>query len=145
MRLNRKYIITEVLKKGVMPRDYVIINGVPLDTSITFCLGLKNSLGEKGLEVGDIVDMGSDGIYHKKQHKDCESAIVVGRDEKTVYAFCAKYGDIIIDLLDKYSFNPIDTQRGDEILIQKTSGGKFEILTNKTIDKLRSDFLQRQK
>jgi len=143
MKLNRKYIITEVLKRDVSPRDYVIINGIALDTSSLFRLEPKNSLGEKGLEVGDIVDLGSDGIYYKKQYKDCEFAIVMGNDEKTVYAFCAKYGDIQIQLPKYTDYKDYSyTQRGDEILVQQTDKGRFEILTNKTIDKLRGDFLR---
>ena len=144
MEFYRKYIITEVLKRDIGPKKLVMINGVTIDTSSTiFQLEPEHSLGEKGLEIGDIVDIGRDGIYYKKQYKDCESAIVMGRHERILYAFCAKYGNIQIQQ-DKYTTNPVITyaQRGDEILVQQTDKGRFEILTNKTIDKLRGEFLR---
>lgn len=149
MEFYRKYIITEVLKRDIGPKKLVMINGVTLDTTPSiFELEPRCSLGEEGLQIGDIIDIDIDssGIYYKKQYKDCESAIVMGRHERTLYAFCAKYGNIQIQQ-DKYSTNPVITcaQRGDEILVKKISDDNFEILTNKTVDKLRSDFLQKQK
>ena len=143
MELNRKYIITEVLRTGVGHNNYVVINGVAIATPSIFRLIPNNSLGEEGLQVGDIIDIDCVGIYCKKQYKDCEPAMVMGQHENTVYAFCAKYGNIKIHIPEYTSdFDYLYTQRGDEILVQKTSDGKFEILTNKTIDKLRTNFLR---
>jgi hypothetical protein len=145
-KYDRKYIITQISKEGIGKENRVMFNGIPIDNKSQFHTNLQDVIGEQGLKVGDIVYMDSEGICHKKQYKDCEPAIVMGHHANTIYAFCAKYGDITIKpdtytLKSDYSF----TQRGDEILVRKTHNDTYEILTNKTADKLRSDFLQKQK
>ena len=149
MSNNNKYIVTEVHTTD--NKTFAIFESValdkqnPLDTHKP-----KTSVSSGDLKVGDIID----DKFLKKYYKDCEPAIVTGNHSTNtlnfVTAFCAKYGDIAIELKSPFinqGFpNPyIYTQRGDEILVRKKSDNKFEIVTNKTIDKLRSDFLQKQK
>ena len=105
---------------------------------------------------GDIVERANDNDYVIKQYHDCEPAIVtsanmingedINKSYKLVRAFCKEYGDIRLTLRTNNPF--FYTERGDEIMIRRYDGfegiSTYKIATNKTVDKMRAEFLQRQ-
>ena len=166
---DRGYIVTEIVNSDIeiKGQKYVMFNGIALDRHPLDMYDPHEALGEGTLKVGDIVNMDSNGLHRKKRYTDCEHAIVTGANivqyhslNKTgtmfniITAFCAKYGDIMIELPSPYFGTNvpnwyIGTQRGDEILVRKCNKSEeepgYEIVTNLTINKLRTDFLIRNR
>lgn len=153
---DQKFIVTKIISKDQPfgPDKGCIFAGQVLDTPLRISYEIDFGIGPEKLNPGDILDYTSDGKYIKKQFDNCDPAIVTGmtysakrgtdgRLSKIITAFSAKYGDIEIHLPNHiigglHTF--IYTQRGDEILVRKNDEG-YEIVTNQTVDKLRSDWL----
>ena len=107
------------------------------------------------VNIGDIVDINiATGQYRKILYGDCKPAIIIGSDvivadghamyaQKQVIFFNKEFGQhtIILNHKDKFFY----TKRGDEVLVRKNGDKKYEIATNITVDKMRSDFLIKQK
>ena len=153
---KQKFIVTKIISKD-KPFGLdkgCIFTGQELDTPFRISHEIDFGIGTEKLKTGDILDYTDDGKYIKKQFNNCDPAIVTGMTygamrhqdgghSKIITAFSAKYGDIEIRLSNPvigglHTF--IYTQRGDEILVRKNDEG-YEIVTNQTVDKLRSDWL----
>ena len=147
-----KYIVTKIDKAE---ENYTMFSGQPVECGP---YGDIFGMGEPGLKIGDIVvykqNHPSAYTFVKRDLSNCETAIVMNSETlngtRVIMAFCVKYGDIQIKLASKnfsdYGFiSPyFYIKRGDEILVSK-QGNNFQIEANKTIDKLRTDFITRQK
>lgn len=153
---DQKFIVTEIKIENL--DNKTIFKGHEIDTHniVGVSYAIDTGVGQKDLKVGDIVGYDDDNYtYAKKQFPNCEPAIVTGVTKKSgikfVMAFSAKYGDIEIEL-SNYTMpgggerlNPFAyTQRGDEILVrqhQKEGIITYKIVTNQTVDKMRSGWL----
>ena len=129
---------------------------VPIDLRFgEECTPLKFPVyASQDVSIGDIVDMDmSTGKYSKISYSDCKPAIVIGADIifagtrivalKQIVFFNKEFGQqsIILEHKDRFFY----TKCGDEVLVSKNGDKNYEIITNKTVDKMRSDFLIKQK
>ena len=151
---DQKFIVTKIISKDQPLDEGCLFAGQEIDTLYRLRNEIDFGIGADKLTTGDILDFTNDGKYIKKQFNNCEPAIVTGMTygaaktpdgglSKIITAFSAKYGDIEIRLPNHiigglHTF--IYTQRGDEILIRKNNE-EYEIVTNQTVDKMRSDWL----
>ena len=135
----------------LMPIDYKAFGmfntdmGTPMTTS---------SLAEQDVNVGDIVsEIGQKG-YKKIEYHDCKRVLVTGADTtssnfhftKVITFFSPDFGEKKIKLDEDNSF--FYTQRGDELMVRENATSqekKYEIITNLTVDKMRSQFLIQQR
>lgn len=122
------------------------VTGLDID-ELNSCLSVRLSSKNK-FKPGDIISK-SHGCYKVEyNHRVCKPAIVTGTDiidsRKEVCAFSVQYGDVRISLNKDSPF--FYTKRGDNLLIYKVKDKKeYEIITNETVDKMRADFVQKQK
>ena len=132
-----------------------LVTIVPIDLQFGESVPFKNPVqASQDVIIGDIVDMDAvTGKYSKVSYSECKPAIVIGADIifagtsvvaiKQIMFFNKEFGQqsIILQHKDRFFY----TKRGDEVLVGKKSDKNYEIITNKTVDKMRSDFLIKQK
>ena len=146
-----KHIVTSI---EATYEDFKLVKVVPVD--------LNNSEASEPLHypvqalsninIGDIVDKNSKWEpYEKINFNDAKKATVIGADiivagshtshaKKRITFFNKDFGDKTIVLWDTDTY--FYTQRGDDVLVKQIEN-KYKILTNITVDKLRSNSLNK--
>ena len=150
-----KFIITQVGEKH--PNyNYSEVYALSIDLDYGRALGDAEPFlasGDIDLKVGDVVELDSKSNFTKKHYPKGVRAVVIGArpradlDGRILTIFSPQIGEHKISLLwnEKYSY----TETGHEVIVEKRAGNKnneyYEIVDNLTINKMRADFLTRQR